>query len=64
MGIFMRHDIGDALELGTGGFIGIDQQRGFTKGDGAQILHGAGGEIGDGDQIQLIAGIRDAVVAG
>ncbi len=36
MGIFMGHDVGDALELGTGGFFGIDQQRGFAKGDGAQ----------------------------
>ena len=42
----------------------IDQQRGVAEGDAAQVLHGAGGEVGDGHQVHLLARVGDVEVLG
>ncbi len=40
----------------------VDEQGGLPEGDGAEVLHGAGREVGDGQQVELVAGIGQAVV--
>ena len=42
----------------------IDQQRRFAKGYRAEIFHRAGGKIGNRDQIQFVAGIRECRSSG
>ena len=46
----------------NGGRFGVDQQRGLTKGDGAEVFHGAGLEVGQGDQVELFERVRNAKV--
>ena len=55
--------VGDALQLRVrrGGL--VDEEGGLAERDGAQVFHGAGGEVGNGEEIQLVAGVRQAVVA-
>ncbi len=61
--VLVRHYVRHPLELGARGFLAIDQQRGFAKRDCAQVFHRSRGEIGNGDQIQLVSGIGNAVIA-
>ena len=42
----------------------IRQQRGLAKCDRAEVLHRARGEIGNRDQIELVAGIFEPVIVG
>ena len=60
--IFMGHHVGHALQLGMSRGLLIHQKSGLPEGDGSQVLHGAGGEVGNGQQIELVAWIRTVVV--
>ena len=62
VGQFVRDDVGDelALVLGAGGR--IDQQQALAERDAPEVLHRAGREVGQGDQVDLRAGVGDAVV--
>ncbi len=62
MGELVGNDIGDELLLVLRRCRRIDQQEVFAERDAAEVLHRAGGEIGEGQQIDLVAGVRDAVV--
>ena len=53
-----------ALQLGLGGGGRVDEQDRLAEGDAAQVLHGAEGEVGHGDQVELVARVDDAVVVG
>ena len=62
----MRHfvcdDEGDS-SLGVDGCcFGIDEQRGFAIGDGAEVFHGAGFEVGQADEVELLERIGNAEV--
>ena len=50
-------------QLGVGRRRLVDQQRGLAEGDRAQVLHGARREVGDRQQVELVARVRHAVVA-
>ena len=54
VGDLVGHHVGHPGELGMGGAPLVHQKRGLAKRDGAQILHGAEGEVGNGDQVQLV----------
>ena len=45
-------------------FVLVDEQRRVAEGDAAQVLHGAGGEVGDGDEVDLLARVGDVEVVG
>ncbi len=55
-------DVGDTLELGAGRLVLVDEQRGVAEGDAAQVLHGTGGEVRNGDEVHLVAGVGDVEV--
>ncbi len=38
----------------------IDQEEGFAEGDAPQVLHGPEGEVGDGEEVELLGGVGDA----
>ena len=44
--------------------VGVDEQQDLAEGDAAEVLHGAEGEVGDGDEVELVARVGDAVVVG
>ena len=44
--------------------LAVEEQGGLAEGDAAQVLHGAEGEVGDGDQVELVARVGDAVPVG
>ena len=56
--------VGDMLELGAGRLALVDEQCRVAEGDAAQVLHRSGGEVRDGDQVDLVAGVGDAEVLG
>ena len=62
----VRHLVGDDqghFFLGVdGGCFGIDEQGGFAIGDGAEVLHCAGLEVGQGDEVELLERVGDAEV--
>ncbi len=59
---FVRDDDGDfCLGVDRGGF-GIDEQSGFAIGDGAEVLHGAGFEVGKANEVELLERIGNAEV--
>ena len=60
----MGHHVGDAFQFWLGRGSRIYQQEHFAKGDGAQVLHGPGREIGQCQQVQLVARIGNVVVLG
>ena len=63
--IRLRNDaknFADPFEFGARRGVFIGKQRGFAKGDGAEILHRTRSEIRYCDQVQLVAGIGDTVV--
>ena len=57
-------DLGHALALGERRRRRVDEQVGLAEGDAAQVLHRAGGEVGDRDQVELVAGVGDVEVVG
>ena len=40
----------------------VDEQQVLAERDAAEVLHRAGGEVGQGEQVDLVARVRDAVV--
>ena len=40
----------------------VDEQQALAERDAAEVLHRAGGEVGQGDQVDLVARVGDAVV--
>ncbi len=62
MGVFVGHDVGDPLHLRMRRAVPVDQQRRLAERDGPEIFHGARGEIGDRQEIQLVAGVGDPIV--
>ena len=54
--------VADALELGERGGGRVDEQRRLAIGDAAEVLHGAEGEVGDRDHVELVAGVGDVEV--
>ena len=42
----------------------VDEQRRLPERDAAEVLHGAEGEVGDGDEVELVARVGDAEVVG
>ena len=62
--VLVRNHVGNALELGPRrGFL-VGQQRGLAKRDRAEIFHRARREIGNRDQVELVARILEAVIVG
>ena len=55
-------DVGHPLQLGPGRAGRVDQQRGVPERDATQVLHGAGGEVRNGDEVHLLPGVRDVEV--
>ena len=62
VGQLVGDDIGDQLALALGGRGRIDEQQVLAERDAAQVLHRAGGEVGQRQQVDLVARIGDAVV--
>src|ERR1035437_587183 len=54
----------ETLELGARRGFFVGEQSGLAKGNRAQIFHRARGEIRNRDQVELVAGILEPVVAG
>ncbi len=40
----------------------VDQQQALAERDAAEVLHRPGGEVGQGEQVDLVARVGDAVV--
>src|SRR5215510_16542888 len=59
----MRYDVRNTLELAAGCPLFVDQKRRFPKRDRSQIFHGAGSEIRDRNQVQLVPRVGQVVVA-
>ncbi len=55
-------DCGDVLLGGDGGGLGVDEEVGLAVGDAAEVLHGAGFEVGEGDHVELGHGVLNAEV--
>ena len=64
VGDLVGDDVDDALQLGLGGVLGVDEEERLAEGDAAEVLHGAEGEVGDGDEVELVARVGDAEVVG
>ena len=62
MGDLVGDDVGDHLEVVVRRQVRVDQERGLAEGDRAQVLHGAEREVGDGDQVELVARVGQAEV--
>ncbi len=62
MGQLVGDDIGDELALALGARVGIDEQQALAERDAAEVLHRAGGEVGQREQVDLVARVGDAVV--
>ena len=64
VGELVVDDVGDVLQLGLRRPLGIDEQQHLAERDAAEVLHRAEREVGNGDQVALVARVRDAVVVG
>ena len=64
VGQLVRDHVGHALELRPGRLVLVDEERRVAEGDAAQVLHGAGGEVRDGDEVHLLARVGDVEVVG
>ena len=62
VGEFVGDDVGDELLLVLGAGGRIDEHHVLAERDAAEVLHGAGREVGECDEIDLVARIGDAVV--
>ena len=58
----VRHDVHDAQQIGGGGLLRVGKQQRFPKGDGTHVLHRAEREVGHGNEVDLGAGVGNAVV--
>ena len=59
---FVGDDVTDELlfVLGAGGR--VDEEQALAERDAAEVLHRAGGEVGKAGEVDLLAGVVDAVV--
>ena len=48
--------------VGCGGVFGIEEECYLTVGDCSPVFHSAGGEVGDGEMVELFQGIGDAEI--
>ncbi len=62
MGQFVGHDIGDQLLLVLCARCRVDEQQALAERDAAEVFHGAGSEVGEPGQVDLVAGVGDSVV--
>ncbi len=62
MGELVGDDVGDELLLVLRARRRVDEQQVLAERDAAEVLHRAGGEVGEGDQVDLVARVGDAVV--
>ena len=62
MCVLVRDHIGDTLELGVRRLCLVDEERRLAERDRAQVFHRARREVRDGEQVQLVTGIRQPVV--
>ncbi len=60
MGDLVGDDVGDALELEARGTRRIDEEEGFAEGHAPQVFHGTEGEVGDGEEVELLGRVGDA----
>ncbi len=60
----MLDDFGDAFELVAGRVGGVGEQRGLTECHASEVLHGTEGEVGDRDEVELVAWVRLVEVLG
>jgi hypothetical protein len=54
---FVRHHVGNAFLLTLGGRGLVAEQVGLAIDDAAQVLHGAGSEVGHGDEVDLVTAV-------
>ena len=62
MGELVGDDVGDVLLLGLGARDRVDEQEALAERDAPEVLHRAGREVGQREQVDLVARVRDAVV--
>ena len=62
MGELVSDDVRHTLELGPRRLSRVYEESGVSEGDAAQVLHGAGSEVRDGDEVHLVAGIGDVEI--
>ena len=62
MRVLVRDHIGHALEFRVSRGLPVNQEGVFTKRDRPQVLHGPGGEVRNGEQVQLVTRVRQAVI--
>src|SRR5580698_8163093 len=58
----MRDVNGDEFAGVDGGSLLIEEQGSFAIGDGAEIFHGTGFEVGNGDQVELFEWVGNTEV--
>src|SRR4029079_3121164 len=56
-------DVGDVHLFGEGAGGRVDEQQVLAEGDAPEVLHRPSREVGQSEQVDLVARIRDAVVA-
>jgi hypothetical protein len=64
VGDLVGDHVGHPLELEAGRDVAVDEQRRLPEGHGAEVLHGAEGEVGHGDEVELVAGVGEPEVVG
>ena len=62
VGQLVGDDVGDELLLALRRRRRVDEQQALAERDAAEVLHRPGGEVGQGEQVDLVAGVGDAVV--
>ena len=62
VGHLVRDDGGYVFPGGDGGGFFVEEEVGLAVGDAAEVLHGAGFEVGEGDHVELGHGVLDAEV--
>ena len=64
VGDFVGDDVRHAHPLGLRRLLRVEEQQHLAEGDATQVFHGPEGEIGNGDEVQLLAGVGDVVIRG
>ena len=64
VGDLVLDDLGDPLELDAGRVVGIGEQVDLAERDAAEVLHRAEGEVGDRDEVELVARVGLVEVVG
>ncbi len=62
VGQLVGDDVGDELLLALRRRGRVDEQQVLAERDAAEVLHRPGGEVGQGEQVDLVARVGDAVV--